>query len=77
MLTSVTKVAKLGMYGIIGINLSMQFFMSVSMQLMWGMLNTLQILVHMPLLNVSYPSNAQMVCTAIIDLVNFKIIPTD
>lgn len=67
----------MGMYAIIGINLGMQFFMSVSMQFMWGMLSTLQILVHMPLLNISYPPNAEMVCTAIIDLVNFKLIPTN
>lgn len=58
MLESTTVVAKLGLQGVIFINLGMQFFMSVAMPLMWGMMNTLQIFVHMPLLNVSYPSNA-------------------
>jgi CHASE3 domain sensor protein len=31
----------------------------------------------MPMLNVAYPSNSQLVCQTIIDLVNFKLIDTD
>lgn len=77
MLASTSSVAKTGLQGIIYINLGMQFFMSVAMPIMWSMMNTLQILVHMSLLNVTYPSNAQMVCSAIVDIVNFKLIPTN
>lgn len=47
------------------------------MQLMWGMVNALQIFVHLPLLNITYPANAIMFCDTIEGLVNFKLIPTD
>ena len=31
----------------------------------------------MPLLNVTFPKNAEVVCVTIVDMVNFKLIPTD
>lgn len=71
------ETVKYGMNGVIYANLFLQVFMSVSMQLMWGMVSTLQVFVNMPLLNVTYPANAEMVSTLIVDLVNFKLIPTD
>jgi len=32
--------------------------LSASMNMLWSMMNSLQIIVHLPLMNLSYPSNA-------------------
>ena len=47
------------------------------MQLLWGMVNTLQLILHMNMLNVLMPANVQLFFSLIIDMVNFKIIKTD
>jgi hypothetical protein len=46
------------------------------MQLLWGMVNTLQLVIHMNMLSIIVPANAQYFFTFIVDIVNFKIIPT-
>jgi hypothetical protein len=47
------------------------------LQMLWGMINVMQIIVHMPMLNVQFPSNAVMFYSFIIDISNFDIIPTE
>ena len=36
-------------------------FLAASLKLVWKMLGTVQLLVHLPLFGVSFPSNAAMV----------------
>ena len=57
-------------------NLGLQIFMSVSMQLLWGMVNTLQLVIHMNMLSVMIPANVQFFLSFVVKIVNFKIIPT-
>jgi hypothetical protein len=57
-------------------NLGLQIFMSVSMQLLWGMVNTLQLVIHMNMLSVMIPANVQFFLSFVVNIVNFKIIPT-
>ena len=45
------------------------------MQQLWGMINVLQILVHMPLFNVRFPTNVYVIYAAFISLTNFDILP--
>ena len=52
-------------------------FMSVSMNLLWGMVNTLQLIIHLPLISVYFPQNCQLFFSFIVDIVNFSLIPTD
>ena len=47
------------------------------MNLLWGMVNTLQLIIHLPLLAVYFPQNCQLFFTFITDIVNFSLIPTD
>lgn len=47
--------------------------MSVSMQLLWGMVNTLQLVIHMNMLTLIVPANVQFFFTFIVDIVNFKV----
>ena len=41
------------------INTAVNIILSSSMQLLWSMVNTLQVIVHLPLLNIRFPQNAQ------------------
>ena len=44
--------------------------------MLWGMINVMQLIVHMPMLKVSFPQNAVLFYSFIIDISNFDIIPT-
>ena len=43
--------------------------------MLWGMINVMQIIVHMPLLNVFFPANASFFYSLIIEISNFDLIP--
>jgi hypothetical protein len=45
--------------------------------MLWGMINVMQIIVHMPMLNIAFPQNAILFYSFIIDISSFDIIPTD
>ena len=45
--------------------------------MLWGMINVMQLIVHMPMLNVKFPQNAVVFYNFIIDISNFDIIPMD
>jgi uncharacterized membrane protein len=47
------------------------------MQLLWGMVNTLQLIIHMNMLTVLMPANVQLFFSLIVEIVNFKIVPKD
>lgn len=38
-------------------------------------MNTMQIMVHLPLLNLSYPPNAQTTSQLFLSLANFDVVP--
>jgi hypothetical protein len=50
---------------------------SASLQMLWGMINVMQIIVKMPLLNITFPQNAATFYTFITDVSSFDILPTD
>jgi hypothetical protein len=45
--------------------------------MLWGMINVMQIIVKMPLLNITFPQNAATFYTFITDVSSFDILPTD
>jgi hypothetical protein len=47
------------------------------MQLLWGMVNTMQLIIHMNMLSVLMPANVQLFFSLIVQIVNFKVIKTD
>jgi hypothetical protein len=51
--------------------------MSVSLQLLWALVNVMQLLLIMPLINVNFPVNAAIFYGHLIDIANFDVIPTD
>lgn len=51
--------------------------LSTSLYLLWGMINGLQIIGHLPMFNVFMPANAEAFFGALLNLSDFKVIPTD
>ena len=43
----------------------------------WGMINNLQLIVHLPLINVIFPGNAFMIFDYMIPIATFDFAPTD
>jgi hypothetical protein len=61
------------MYG----NMAINIVMSASLQMLWGMVNVMQLIVKFPIMNITFPSNAGIFYALINDVANFDIIPTD
>ncbi len=72
---SLTKVAAGSMSYMMYGNIGLQIFLSVSMQLFWGKVNTLQLVINMNLLSVLIPANVQFFFGFLVDIVTFKVIP--
>ena len=51
--------------------------LSSSLSLLWGMVNTLQLIVHMPLINIGIPGNASYFLQILITIANFEILPSE
>jgi hypothetical protein len=58
-------------------NFAANLILSGSLSLLWGMINALQIIAHLPLLMVMMPANASNFYTFIINIANFNIVPTE
>ena len=75
MLQNVGPAAKSSLNAFMMSNFAIQLFMAASLQTLWGMINVMQIIVHMPLLNVQFPENAMFFYSLIIDISSFNLIP--
>ena len=58
-------------------NLFLNLLLQNSLQSIWGMVNSLQILLHLPAINVSLPANAATLFNSVIHVVNIDVIPED
>jgi len=58
-------------------NLLLNIVMSASMNLLWSLVNTLQVIVSLPLLNVNFPPNAFLLSTVLNKIANFNVIPME
>jgi len=78
--TLIVKVGKLigeaTAYGAM-VSLILNWLLSFSLSQLWGMVNSLQIVVHFPLVNVEYPANAKLVFSYFIKIASFDMLPTD
>ena len=55
--------------------MAINIFLALSLQLLWKMLGTVQLIVHLPMMAIAFPSNAHLSFSLIIDLANLKILP--
>jgi hypothetical protein len=58
-------------------NLILNILLSSSIQMLWGTINTLQVIVLVTLFNLSYPDNAMFAFKLIAKITRFSIIPVD
>ena len=49
----------------------------MSLQLLWALVNVMQLLLIMPLINVNFPVNAATLYGYLIEIANFDILPVD
>jgi len=54
-----------------------QIALSGSLSLLWGMVNTLQIIIQMPLVNLSMPPNAMLLSKSLVSMASFDFIPVN
>jgi hypothetical protein len=52
-------------------NLVYNLFMSDALQMMWGEISILQLLLHIPLLNLVLPPNSAILCGVLIEVTSF------
>jgi len=50
---------------------------STSLNLLWSMANSLQIIVHLPLINITLPYNVLLASSFLANVASFEIIPTE
>jgi len=56
-------------------NLAVNIVLASSLQFLWGMINALQIIVHIPLMSIQMPSNLLVFYQLLISVVTFDILP--
>jgi hypothetical protein len=57
-------------------NLVLNIFMSSSIQMLWGTINTLQLIVLSTLFSLNFPANCIVLFNIVADISQFSIIPT-
>ena len=56
--------------------MAINIVLAASFQLLWGMLNVIQLIVSMPLINVSFPANTSMFYSLIMNMAQFNLLPS-
>ena len=76
-LNSVGASSSSGISSLLVGNFVLNILMSSSMSALWGMINSLQILIHLPIFSIPIPLNARLFYAAIIAVTQFDVLPTD
>ena len=58
-------------------NFFLNLLLSASMATLWGMINSLQMLNHLPLYRISMPLNARVFFITIASILQFDLVPVD
>ena len=62
---------------VIGSSFVLNILLVASLSLLWGLINSLQLVTHFPLINYIFPPNAKTYFGIMFEIGNFDIIPTD
>ena len=65
------------MMGTLAVNVFLYPIFSLSIKFLWNLFMALQIIVNLNLLNLVYPFQVSILFENLINIANFKIIPTD
>ena len=58
-------------------NFAVNLILQGSMSLLWGLLHSMQIVAHFPLINIAMPANADAMFQVLIEITTFGLIPTE
>ena len=75
-MSDVTDSAKTAMDVSLVFNLITNIAFSASMYLLWGLINTLQMILYLPLLRVNFPSNVRFLYSILIPVASMDLIPS-
>ncbi len=56
---------------------SLRNYRSASLNYLWGMINVLQIIVHMPLFTIAFPTSSKMFFSILISVSQFDVLPSE
>ena len=76
-LTEQTESVKQGIILFSSSSAAVQILLSSSLTLLWGLINSLQIVVHFPLLVIKYPENAMIASDMLYQIASLELIPED
>ena len=51
--------------------------MAGSLSLLWGLINSLQLMTYYPFINVQFPVNVSIYLKALFNLANMEVLPTE
>jgi hypothetical protein len=58
-------------------NMVLNVFLSASLNQLWVFMNSLQVIVCLPLLNVRFPQNAELISKVLNTVASFEMIPME
>ena len=70
-----TKKAGAALSGSVAVNVILSLVLGFSLKQLWLLMNTLQIITHMPLLNFTFPSNFILFTDTLKSISNMDILP--
>ncbi len=56
---------------------NVMWLLQLSLSMLWGLINVIQMILILPLVQVVYPNNALMINSAILTIANFEILPSE
>ena len=62
---------------VMGSSFVLNLLLVASLSLLWGLINSLQLVTHFPLVNFIFPPNAKTYFGIMFEIGNFDIIPTE
>lgn len=75
-LSKVSKATDISGKAFVFSNFLMNLAFSSSLNMLWTLVNALQIIVHLPLVNLSLPINSYIVSQTLANIASFDIVPT-
>jgi hypothetical protein len=76
-LEKATKKIGSGLTGMLMSNIMLSAVLGIAMKQIWSLINTLQILVLVPKLNIDLPENVKLTLKGLYDISNVKLIPPE
>jgi hypothetical protein len=64
------------MKGSASFSFALSWILSFSLSILWGLINVIQMIVILPLVEITYPTNAMTLNSFLLRVANFEIIPS-